>query len=100
MFGLLRKSWPKESVTDDSESSVACARFNRLTFKFFSMIAHSFFSLLIYLPKKMIYCSSLCVDHVEHEFSHGVLGDEALNVVQDVLVQHQLHQVESTWGTI
>ena len=45
-------------------------------------------------------CSCLCVDHVEHELAHGVLRDEALDVVQDVLVQHQLHQVESTWGTI
>ena len=51
------------------------------------------------MPKNMKDCSSLCVDHVEHELAHGVLRDEALDVVQDVLVQHKLHQVESTWGT-
>ena len=42
----------------------------------------------------MMSAFSLCVDHVEHELPHGVLGDEALDVVKDVLVQHELHQVE------
>ena len=36
----------------------------------------------------------LGVDHVDHELLHGVLADQTLDLVQDVLVQHQLDQME------
>ena len=38
--------------------------------------------------------TSLSINHVEHELPHAVLADEALDVMQDVLIQHELHQVE------